>query len=91
MDNIDQIRAGAGVAGAPGSRAGGMSGMPGPVAPGKRPEEMNPQEIHAVLWQVLSFRDSGVYTTSDAAYGRTETCTVVVKKISKTIGEWMCL
>lgn len=25
---------------------------------GKRPEDMNPQEIHAVLWQVLSFRDS---------------------------------
>lgn len=25
---------------------------------GKRPEDMSPQEIHAVLWQVLSFRDS---------------------------------
>lgn len=26
---------------------------------GKRPEEMSPQELHSVLWQVLSFRDSG--------------------------------
>jgi hypothetical protein len=31
----------------------------GPSAGGKRPEDMNPQELHAVLWQVLSFRDSG--------------------------------
>ncbi|KAJ3735714.1 heterokaryon incompatibility protein Het-C-domain-containing protein [Lentinula guzmanii] len=30
----------------------------GPQQGGKRPEEMNPQEIHAVLWQVLTFRDS---------------------------------
>lgn len=28
------------------------------VGGGKRPEDMSPQEIHAVLWQVLSFRDS---------------------------------
>jgi hypothetical protein len=32
----------------------------GPSQGGKRPEDMNPQEIHAVLWQVLSFRDSVV-------------------------------
>ncbi|KZT25751.1 Het-C-domain-containing protein [Neolentinus lepideus HHB14362 ss-1] len=33
----------------------------GPSQPGaKRPEDMNPQEIHAVLWQVLTFRDSVV-------------------------------
>ncbi|KAF9239812.1 Het-C-domain-containing protein [Melanogaster broomeanus] len=25
---------------------------------GKRPEDMSPQEVHAVLWQVLSFKDS---------------------------------
>ncbi|KAH8829036.1 heterokaryon incompatibility protein HET-C [Flagelloscypha sp. PMI_526] len=31
------------------------SGMP---PPGKKPEEMSPQELHAVLWKVLSFRDS---------------------------------
>ena len=31
----------------------------GPAAGGKRPEDMNPQELHAVLWQVLTFRDSG--------------------------------
>ncbi|GBE88758.1 Het-C-domain-containing protein [Sparassis crispa] len=30
-----------------------------PNHPGeKRPEEMSPQELHAVLWQVLTFRDS---------------------------------
>ncbi|KAI0082745.1 Het-C-domain-containing protein [Panus rudis PR-1116 ss-1] len=27
---------------------------------GKRPEDMSPQELHSVLWQVLSFRDSVV-------------------------------
>ncbi len=26
---------------------------------GKPPEQMSPQELHSVLWQVLSFRDSG--------------------------------
>jgi hypothetical protein len=25
----------------------------------RKPEDMSPQEMHAVLWQVLSFRDSG--------------------------------
>ncbi|KAF9071751.1 heterokaryon incompatibility protein Het-C-domain-containing protein [Rhodocollybia butyracea] len=30
----------------------------GPQQGGKRPEDMNPQELHAVLWQVLTFRDS---------------------------------
>jgi hypothetical protein len=32
----------------------------GPSQGGKKPEEMSPQELHAVLWQVLSFRDSVV-------------------------------
>ena len=32
----------------------------GPTQGGKKPEEMSPQELHAVLWQVLSFRDSVV-------------------------------
>ena len=32
----------------------------GPNQPGgKRPEDMSPQELHSVLWQVLTFRDSG--------------------------------
>ncbi|KZV99953.1 Het-C-domain-containing protein [Exidia glandulosa HHB12029] len=31
-----------------------------PQQGGKKPEEMSPQELHAVLWQVLSFRDSVV-------------------------------
>ncbi|EJC98232.1 Het-C-domain-containing protein [Fomitiporia mediterranea MF3/22] len=30
----------------------------GPAAGGKRPEDMSPQELHAVLWRVLTFRDS---------------------------------
>ncbi|OCH86854.1 Het-C-domain-containing protein [Obba rivulosa] len=33
----------------------------GPYQPGaKRPDDMSPQELHAVLWQVLTFRDSVV-------------------------------
>ncbi|KAF7360302.1 hypothetical protein MVEN_00759700 [Mycena venus] len=32
----------------------------GPSQGGKRPEDMSPQELHSVLWQVLSFRDSVV-------------------------------
>lgn len=31
----------------------------GPAAGGKNPDDMSPQELHSVLWQVLSFRDSG--------------------------------
>jgi hypothetical protein len=36
----------------------------GPGQGGRRPEEMSPQEIHGVLWQVLTFRDSGVFIYS---------------------------
>lgn len=28
---------------------------------GKKPEDMSPQELHSVLWQVLSFRDRGKF------------------------------
>ena len=31
----------------------------GSATGGKRPEDLSPQELHSVLWQVLSFRDSG--------------------------------
>ena len=31
-----------------------------PEAAGKTPEEMSPQELHAVLWRVLTFRDRGM-------------------------------
>ena len=34
-----------------------------PASGGKRPEDMSPQELHAVLWQVLTFRDSGATHT----------------------------
>lgn len=36
----------------------------GPAQGGKRPEDMTPQEVHAVLWQVLSWRDSGAWLIS---------------------------
>lgn len=29
----------------------------GPAAGGKPPDQMSPQELHSVLWQVLTFRD----------------------------------
>ncbi len=32
------------------------SGEPG--MPGKKPEDMSPEELHATLWQILKFRDS---------------------------------
>lgn len=31
-----------------------------PSQGGKRPEDMSPQEMHAALWQILKFRDSGM-------------------------------
>ena len=31
----------------------------GPTQGGKPPDQLSPQEMHAVLWQVLTFRDSG--------------------------------
>ncbi|KAH9936011.1 heterokaryon incompatibility protein HET-C [Amylocystis lapponica] len=42
VNNVERIRAG------PNAPGGG----------GKRPEDMSPQELHSVLWQVLTFRDS---------------------------------
>lgn len=30
----------------------------GPAAGGKPPDQMSPAELHSVLWQVLTFRDS---------------------------------
>ncbi|KAJ8474187.1 hypothetical protein ONZ45_g16038 [Pleurotus djamor] len=35
-----------------------MRSSSAPGGGGKRPEDMSPQELHSVLWQVLSFRDS---------------------------------
>ncbi|KAL1744889.1 heterokaryon incompatibility protein Het-C-domain-containing protein [Schizophyllum fasciatum] len=35
-----------------------VSGLRDGTANGKRPEDMSPQELHAVLWRVLSFRDA---------------------------------
>lgn len=29
-------------------------------AGGKKPEEMSPQELYSVVWQILTFRDSVV-------------------------------
>ncbi|KAF7426104.1 hypothetical protein PC9H_008470 [Pleurotus ostreatus] len=36
-----------------------------PGGGGKRPEDMSPQELHAVLWQVLTFRDGVVKNISN--------------------------
>ena len=48
----------------------------GPAAGGKRPEDMSPQELHAVLWQVLTFRDSGrfIFLESSLSYLTTRSC-----------------
>lgn len=40
-------------------RASGAAGQVPGAQPGKRPEDMSPQELHAVLWSVLTWRDSG--------------------------------
>lgn len=53
---------------------------------GKRPEDMSPQELHAVLWQVLTFRDSGSYIPQCACTRLLTGLRTVVKKIDKTIG-----
>ncbi|PPQ80232.1 hypothetical protein CVT26_012030 [Gymnopilus dilepis] len=47
LEQIERIRA-------------GPAGGPGAPGGGKNPDEMSPQELHAVLWQVLTFRDSVV-------------------------------
>ena len=61
MDTIERIRASAGIGGpGPGPVPGGYGGQP-PSIPGggKKPEDMSPQELHAVLWAVLTWRDGG--------------------------------
>jgi hypothetical protein len=60
-------------------RAGPSQGM-------KPPDQMSPQELHAVLWQVLTFRDSGRRHCFSIKTILTENISVV-KKIEKTIGE----
>ena len=55
-----------------------------PTSGGKPPGEMSPQELHSVLWQVLSFRDSGTVTSRQLV--RFLTAVLVAKKIEKTIG-----
>lgn len=37
----------------------------GPQQGSMNPETMSPQELHAVLWQVLTFRDSGGCSASE--------------------------
>jgi len=62
MDTIERIRASAGVPGAGGGPGGGGYGYGGPQpipGGGKKPEDMTPQELHSVLWAVLTWRDGG--------------------------------
>ncbi|KAG6873655.1 hypothetical protein C0995_012588 [Termitomyces sp. Mi166 len=55
MEAVERIRA---------TGQGGGADWGGQGQGGKRPEEMSPQELHSVLWQVLTFRDSVfVFTT----------------------------
>jgi len=56
-----------------------------PAYGGKPPAEMSPQELHSVLWQVLSFRDSGAVACCH--WVRFLTAVQVAKKIEKTIGK----
>jgi hypothetical protein len=39
-----------------------------PTHGGKPPEQLSPQELHSVLWQVLSFRDSGMFIVCVTRY-----------------------
>ena len=41
----------------------------GPAAGGKHPDQMSPQELHGVLWQVLTWRDSVVKSISKTIGG----------------------
>jgi hypothetical protein len=57
---------------------------------GKRPEDMSPQELHAVLWQVLTFRDSSEHSVFMEVVVDTYTLQTVVKTIEQTIGGLLC-
>ncbi|CAK5262127.1 unnamed protein product [Mycena citricolor] len=57
----------------------------GPSQGGKRPEDMSPQELHAVLWQVLSFRDS-VMKKISMTIEKIPGLNALVEKISDSIG-----
>lgn len=60
-----------------------------PAHGGKPPEQMSPQELHSVLWQVLSFRDSGPSVSSPLNKNLSLVfflMSPVVKKIEITIG-----
>ncbi|KAF9225961.1 Het-C-domain-containing protein [Gyrodon lividus] len=56
----------------------------GPAQGGKRPEDMSPQEVHAVLWQVLSFRDS-VSKKISATIEKIPGLSSVIENISESI------
>jgi hypothetical protein len=54
---------------------------------GKRPEDMSPQELHATLWQILKFRDSGrqFFFFRLLAVVTHRISDLVMKKIEKTV------
>ncbi|KZT43565.1 Het-C-domain-containing protein [Sistotremastrum suecicum HHB10207 ss-3] len=56
----------------------------GPSSGGKRPEDLSPQELHAVLWQIMTFRDSSEAFGPKKCNSRSS-LRLVVKKITKTI------
>ena len=55
---------------------GGSGGYGGGASGGdmKAPEQMSPQELHDVLWQVLSFRDTGEFVWVTAVIVRAYGC-----------------
>ncbi|KAI9465912.1 Het-C-domain-containing protein [Lactarius psammicola] len=55
-----------------------------PAQGGKPPDQMSPQELHAVLWQVLSFRDS-VAKKIEKTIERIPGLGSLIEKITETI------
>ncbi|KAG0706965.1 heterokaryon incompatibility protein Het-C-domain-containing protein [Suillus ampliporus] len=67
----------------------GIERMRAGVARGdKRPEDMSPQELHSVLWQVLSFRDS-VMKSISGTIEKIPGLSSVVEKIQDSISAFV--
>lgn len=94
MAGVEKIRAAgqrsvSGGGGGYGDRAaygGGGGGYGGVGGDMKSPDQMNPQELHDVLWQVLSFRDAGKSRASSFRTCVTIYAHIVMKKVSVVIG-----
>jgi Heterokaryon incompatibility protein Het-C len=58
-----------------------------PSQGGKKPEDMTPQELHAILWQVLSFRDSVVKNISNTIE-KIPGLRLLIDKLSESMSGW---